>query len=285
MSHVFVSYARRDMPAIERLTARLNAAGHEVWIDRSAIEGGDLWRARIVEAIEQADALVVALSPASVASPHVRRELEIAQEREAPVVPVAIEPVDDLGELKYHLSGVQRIDLARDFDTGVVNLLEALRNIAHRAQVSSRRLLDPALGARLNAILADPTEQKVERCMYAVQEHSAKHPSPRRRKQNEIADRCDKIGRELQVASERRKDLLSEKARLTAAGHFDGEVARLLRRELDELYARDAMLAREQRHLMEEQMREIEKFGKEMREEASRVQEDGDELIRRIFKA
>ena len=49
-----------------------------VWIDREEIHGGDLWREAIVEAVDHAYAFVLMLSPASVASDNVRKEVDLA---------------------------------------------------------------------------------------------------------------------------------------------------------------------------------------------------------------
>lgn len=72
MAHIFISYARKDAEAANRLVGTLANAGYQAWIDRE-ITGGDLWKRRIVEAIDGADAFLVLLSPHSVASDNVQR--------------------------------------------------------------------------------------------------------------------------------------------------------------------------------------------------------------------
>ena len=37
MSHVFVSYSRRDNEYVDRIVAALGTLGHEVWHDRNSI--------------------------------------------------------------------------------------------------------------------------------------------------------------------------------------------------------------------------------------------------------
>ena len=44
---VFLSYAKEDAAAAERLCAALRAGGIEVWYDRSELRGGDAWDATI----------------------------------------------------------------------------------------------------------------------------------------------------------------------------------------------------------------------------------------------
>lgn len=44
---VFLSYASEDLAAAERVAAALQAAGIEVWLDKSELRGGDVWDTKI----------------------------------------------------------------------------------------------------------------------------------------------------------------------------------------------------------------------------------------------
>ena len=79
MSHVFISYSRRGSEAVDQIVTRLEAENFTVWIDREDIHGGDLWREAIVEAVDNAYAFVLMLSPASGASDNVRKEVDLAE--------------------------------------------------------------------------------------------------------------------------------------------------------------------------------------------------------------
>ena len=127
MANVFISYSRKDMQLIDRLVRQLAAASVETWLDRNDIRGGDKWRGTIVRAIKAADAVLVALSPDAVASDNVRRELDIAEQADKPLLPVEIRPTTLSDDLTYQLIGLQTINLAADFDAGVGELLESLR--------------------------------------------------------------------------------------------------------------------------------------------------------------
>ena len=61
---VFLSYASEDAPAALRLCEDLRAAGIEVWLDQSALRGGDAWDAAIQKQIREC-ALFVPLVSAS----------------------------------------------------------------------------------------------------------------------------------------------------------------------------------------------------------------------------
>src|SRR5262245_56741152 len=127
MAHIFISYSRHDTQIIDRLVRELEAAAVEVWIDREDIQGGSKWRRQIVDAIEDADALLVALSPNAVESDNVRKELDIAEEAKKPVIPVEIRRVVIPKDMVYQLVGLQRIDLATSFDVGVKGLIQSVR--------------------------------------------------------------------------------------------------------------------------------------------------------------
>ena len=59
---VFVSYARQDHAAVERLQASLGGAGLDVWFDRERLESGDPWWPVIEENIAGCDVFVAVIS-------------------------------------------------------------------------------------------------------------------------------------------------------------------------------------------------------------------------------
>jgi hypothetical protein len=80
LTRVFISYKRNvepDEPLAQRLRAALEQAGHLVFIDRTMKVGVD-WAREIQHQIEVCDCLVVLLSPASVHSEMVAKEIEYA---------------------------------------------------------------------------------------------------------------------------------------------------------------------------------------------------------------
>lgn len=134
MSHVFVSYSRRDQPFVDRLTRELEHGGFNTWIDRDDIPGGEAWEATITRAVRESAGLVVVLSPASAASEYVPKELSLADKFNRPVVPVLHQPWDDTADserarrLDFQLAGLQYVDFANQpFAAGMEDLLRALR--------------------------------------------------------------------------------------------------------------------------------------------------------------
>ena len=126
MSQIFVSYSRRDGEVVGRLVEAVEQDGHRVFLDRD-ISGGQQSRESIVTAIRKADVFMVILSPVSIASHHVRKELDIAADEKKPIVPVVIEQAAIPAKMVYQLAGLQSIDLAADARARYGSVKEALR--------------------------------------------------------------------------------------------------------------------------------------------------------------
>jgi hypothetical protein len=88
---VFLSYARVDERRAVAVEHELRRRGHRVWRDRPDLDAGEDWAVAIDEAIAATDHFVIFLSAASVKSPQVARELDLALEQEKNVVPILIE--------------------------------------------------------------------------------------------------------------------------------------------------------------------------------------------------
>ena len=128
MSHVFMSYSRRDTAVVDSIVERLEKAGLKVWIDREGIEAGRQWRAQIVEAIDTAEAFVLNVSENSIASVNVLKELNLAEDAPDPfVLPVVLQEVKLPAEMRYQLAGVQQIMYYLDSDKAVRELEETLK--------------------------------------------------------------------------------------------------------------------------------------------------------------
>ena len=72
---IFLSYSHQDADFVGQLATRLVEADARVWVDTWEINVGDSLVDRIQEAIQDAGALLVVLSRASVESEWCRREL------------------------------------------------------------------------------------------------------------------------------------------------------------------------------------------------------------------
>ncbi|MFN8374259.1 MAG: SUMF1/EgtB/PvdO family nonheme iron enzyme [Anaerolineae bacterium] len=90
MSHVFISYSRRNSEYARKLADQLLGLGFDVWIDDRIDYGEDWWRA-IVRAIKSCTAFVVLMSPDSGESRWVQREVTLADELRKPTFPLLLE--------------------------------------------------------------------------------------------------------------------------------------------------------------------------------------------------
>jgi TIR domain len=176
MGYVFLSYSSSDARLVQRLIESLNRAGHTVWVDRRRILGGAEWAGEIVDAIEGAAAVLVALSPGSMESDHVRKELALAVEAKKLIVPVWIERTAVSKKLRYYLADIQQIDLASDFDVGLAALLDALTpivqgkldSILSDPQLTTRKKIDAWIKARTQH--KEPDEIRMDRLAEQIQE-------------------------------------------------------------------------------------------------------------------
>jgi WD40 repeat protein len=95
MADVFVSYSRRDSEFVRWLAESVGARGKEVWVDTEGIADGEVFPEAIKRAIEQSDAFLFVITPASVASAYCEHEVEYARELQKRIVPVLRDPVGD----------------------------------------------------------------------------------------------------------------------------------------------------------------------------------------------
>jgi len=109
MSHdIFISYSSKDREQAEQLTELLASAGLSVWIDQSGIEAAESWSESIVDAIDSCKAFIVMLSPASILSNNVVKEVSLASEKRKKILPLDLEPVELPKNMQYALAGIQR---------------------------------------------------------------------------------------------------------------------------------------------------------------------------------
>lgn len=127
MAKLFISYSSQDRDRALRLADDLEQAGHEVWIDRKGIGGGTKWAVEITKALESCEQFLLLMSPAALASDNVRKEVDLAAEEKKPFVPIKLHPIEKIPtEFRYHLAGLQHLDLMTDYAQGLRDLLATL---------------------------------------------------------------------------------------------------------------------------------------------------------------
>ncbi len=96
---VFLSYTDADQSFAKRLSSQLTRLGCAVWDPVDQLFPGDNWWLKIGEALEESKAMVVLLSPDSIKSEWVRREIEYAigdRNFEGRVFPVLVRPTAEI---------------------------------------------------------------------------------------------------------------------------------------------------------------------------------------------
>lgn len=114
MADIFISYSRHDSQYALQLAERLRASGADVWMDSLALAAAETWSAEIVNAINSARLFFILLSPSSVASHNVNKELSLASEKRKTIVPIVIEKCPLSESMEYALAGVQRVSITNE---------------------------------------------------------------------------------------------------------------------------------------------------------------------------
>jgi len=154
---IFLSYSRGDAQQAAAWVEDLERCGYRVWIDRAGIHGGDQWKAMIVRSIQEAQAIVLLLSPNSTRSDNVRREIDVACDAKKPIIPVEIQATRVPPEFGYQLAGAQILRVWNDPRGGLGLVRTALK--AAGVERSSARIVEARPGGRTsgeaNVDLAD----------------------------------------------------------------------------------------------------------------------------------
>lgn len=122
---VFLSHSSRNRAFANKITEVIRHHGVPVWSSPTNIVGAQEWHNEIGRALKRCDWFVVLLSPQSVTSLWVKRELVYAlndARYEDRIVPVLYKRCDP-SLLSWVLQGFQTIDFTSDFDAGCRDLL------------------------------------------------------------------------------------------------------------------------------------------------------------------
>jgi formylglycine-generating enzyme required for sulfatase activity len=139
---VFVSHhhSPEEDAFTARLVADLEAAGADVWVDTSGIPSGS-FVAKISEGLEGRQWLVLVMTPASLGSPWVRREVEAALSehtagRMLGVVPFVMQPCREQ-DIPVLWRTLHRYDSTRDYQGAVGGLLRVFGLVVPARQPES----------------------------------------------------------------------------------------------------------------------------------------------------
>ncbi len=140
MGYIFIRYVKKDRAFAEQLSNELEQAGIDVWRGAEEIAPGQDWGEAIRAAIAQADAVLFLSSQHSARSRLIANELDIALERNIPVLPVVL---DFLGfkNMPRKLYGIDWIDFRKDYQATFEHLVERIPAPARQRQPVERKAI------------------------------------------------------------------------------------------------------------------------------------------------
>ena len=148
MSSVFISYSHKDKIFARKLASDLCDAGHIVWFDDYEIHVGDSLIDKICDGINRVDFVTVIISSKALNSQFLKKELELALNREINEKRVVVLPIllDDI-ELPGFLKGKKYADFRKKdtYQENLDKLLERLGPESPPIDPSSVKLLRPYL--------------------------------------------------------------------------------------------------------------------------------------------
>ncbi len=122
---VFLSHANQDRSFVDSLAEVMRRHGLPVWYSQTNILGARQWHDEIGAALRRCDWFLIVLSPQSVDSKWVKRELLYALDHnryDNKLVPVMYQSCDYEEKLSWTLSIFQMVDFTRTIDQGYVDL-------------------------------------------------------------------------------------------------------------------------------------------------------------------
>ncbi|MEG4170956.1 MULTISPECIES: TIR domain-containing protein [unclassified Microcoleus] len=135
MTQVFISYSERDRETMEKIRNSLRRESLTVWTNTTDIQTGEDFQSAIDRGIEQTDNLVCLLSPDSVQSEYVRKEIDYALSLQKRIIPVLVRSTPP-ESIPLALQGVQYIDLTDNVEEDDYLLDESqLLKIIHQDEV------------------------------------------------------------------------------------------------------------------------------------------------------
>jgi CheY-like chemotaxis protein len=128
MTSCFISYAREDKVFVQGLADKIREYHHTIWIDYKDIHAGAEWENEIQKGITNSEVLLVVVTPRSVESLWVRREIELAAEKQKEIIPLLVYSVPiPVGLERLGIAHLHFIDFLQDgFEVAIHKLVQTL---------------------------------------------------------------------------------------------------------------------------------------------------------------
>lgn len=116
---IFISHSSKDEELASRVVSYLEKAGLDVWYDQRDVHPGAGWNDPIGEGLSESDAMVVLLTPSSLDSEFIRREIDYAlgeKRFKRRLIPVFVGDSEDFPSerIPWILKRLKTITLPRD---------------------------------------------------------------------------------------------------------------------------------------------------------------------------
>lgn len=137
MKKIFISYAHIDKETAESVSRHLQDLGYDVWIDTRRLRGGSVWSKEIELGIINCDVFLLMISPHSMKSKYVRKEIRMAIDKSKYLVTLKIEHAEIPKSLKSPLADIQWVDYEQsDWESRLLVALE--NNITDQSEQTRR---------------------------------------------------------------------------------------------------------------------------------------------------
>ena len=141
MRKAFICYSSADKAFVQRLAKALEESDVSVWVDEKEILVGDDIRSKIEEGLNASDYLVIVLSPDSVESPWVAKELDAKLIEEVEAHKVTVLPLlHHECEIPPLLKGKHYADFRADFARGLRELLARFKHADREQELKGKVL-------------------------------------------------------------------------------------------------------------------------------------------------
>lgn len=125
---LFISYSRVDQTFAIELAGDLRRHDIPVWLDDLALRTGDNWPQNIAEAIDKCQAMLVIISPDSMASHWVENELSLADRRDKSIFPLLYRRTPFPGWFDLRFGNLQWADFSQgDYQANFEKLLPVIQ--------------------------------------------------------------------------------------------------------------------------------------------------------------
>jgi hypothetical protein len=135
MAQIYISYSQNNQDVAKKIRNALEALGHTIWLDDPDIEFDRSLAEQLERGLREAEIVVALLSPSSVKSRTVRREIALAKSLEKTIIPVLVEPLPNVGE------GGKFIDATSNVQTAISRLVKVIEARAGKTPVVSQQTL------------------------------------------------------------------------------------------------------------------------------------------------